>query len=171
MNDVKLIVLDVDGTLTDGGIFYTESGDEIKQFNVKDAIGILACEAVGKKCMVLTGRKSAIVERRAQDLHIEYVYQKVGNKELFLKEFMDQKGYCSEDVLYIGDDLNDFLAMKICGKVGCPADAAKEVIDIADYISNCNGGKGAVREILLNVLREEGKYEQAIKILYGNCVN
>lgn len=171
MQEVKLIVLDVDGTLTDGGILYTESGDEIKQFNVKDAIGILACEAVGKKCMILTGRQSSIVERRANDLHIEYVYQKIGNKELFLKEFMIQKGYCREDILYIGDDLNDLLAMKICGKVGCPADAAKEVIDIANYVSGYNGGKGAVREILLNVLHEEGKYEQAIKQLYGNCVN
>lgn len=164
---IKLIVMDVDGTLTDGTIYYSEDKTEIKKFNVKDAAGILACQAVGKKCMVLTGRKSYAVQRRANDLNIEFVFQGIKNKRKFLEDLMAQEGYMEEEIMYVGDDLNDLSAMKIVGKTGCPADAAEEVKQLADFISVYTGGNGAVREILFKMLREEGLYEKAIENAYG----
>lgn len=164
---IKLIVMDVDGTLTDGTIYYSEDKTEIKKFNVKDAAGILACQAVGKKCMVLTGRKSYAVQRRANDLNIEFVFQGIKNKQKFLEDLMAQEGYMEEEIMYVGDDLNDLSAMKIVGKTGCPADAAEEVKQLADFISVYTGGNGAVREILFKMLKEEGLYEKAIENAYG----
>ena len=164
---IKLIVMDVDGTLTDGSIYYSEDKTEIKKFNVKDAAGILACEAVGKKCMILTGRESYAVERRAKDLHIAYVFQGIKDKQSFLKEFIVQNGYAKEEILYIGDDLNDIGVMKIVGRTGCPAVAAEEVKQICDYVSSYNGGNGAVRDILFMLLKSEGVYQKAIEKAYG----
>ncbi len=80
---IKLIIMDVDGTLTDGSIYYSDDQTEIKRFNVKDGAGIMACQSVGKKCMILTGRESYVVERRAKDLNIEFVYQGIKNKREF----------------------------------------------------------------------------------------
>ncbi len=164
---IKLIVMDVDGTLTDGSIYYSENNIEIKKFNVRDAAGILACQMVGKKCMVLTGRESYAVQRRAKDLNIEFIFQGIRNKQKFLKDFIKKNEYVEEEILYIGDDLNDLSAMKIVGKTGCPADAAEEVKQIADFISVYNGGNGAVRDILFALLKSEGIYENAVENVYG----
>lgn len=164
---ISLIIMDVDGTLTDGGIYYSESKTEIKKFNVKDAAGILACQAAGKKCMLLTGRESYAVQRRAKDLNIEFVFQGIKNKRTFLEDFIGQNGYFKEEIMFIGDDLNDLGVMKIVGKTGCPADAAEEVKQISDYISIYNGGQGAVRDILFTLLKSEGLYEKAIEKAYG----
>lgn len=135
--------------------------------NAKDAAGILACEAAGKKCMVLTGRETYAVGRRAKDLHMAYVFQGIKDIQSFLKEFIIQNGYAREKILYIGDDLNDIGAMKIAGRTGCPADAAEEVKQTCDYVSSYNGGNGAVRDILFTLLKSEGIYENAIEKAYG----
>lgn len=164
---IELIVMDVDGTLTDGSIYYSEDKTEIKKFNVKDAAGILACQAVGKKCMLLTGRESYAVERRAKDLHIAFVFQGIKDKKAFLLNFADENGYVKEEILFIGDDLNDLSAMKIVGRTGCPANAADEVKQFSEFISAYNGGDGAVRDILFQLLKEEGRYEEAIANAYG----
>lgn len=164
---IRLIILDVDGTLTDGSIYYNEDGTEIKKFNVKDAAGIMACQVMGKKCMILTGRKSYAVQRRAEDLHIEFVFQGINDKQRFIEDFMNQNGYVREEILFIGDDLNDLGVMQMAGVTGCPADAADEVRKRADYISEYNGGKGAVRDILFALLKREGVYEKAIGNAYS----
>ncbi len=140
---------------------------KFKKFNVKDAAGILTCEAVGKKCMFLTGRESYAVERRAKDLHIAYVFHWNKNKRSFLKEFIDQKGYAKEEILYIGDDLNDIGAMKIVGRTSCPADATEEVKQICDYVSSYNGGNGAVRDILFTLLKSQEVYQNVIEKAFG----
>lgn len=167
---IKLIVMDVDGTLTDGSIYYSEDKTEIKKFNVRDAAGILACQAVDKKCMILTGRESYAVQRRANDLNIGLVFQGIKNKRKFLEKLIAQEGHTVEEIMFIGDDLNDLNAMKIVGKVGCPADAAEEVKQIADFISAYTGGNGAVRDILFKLLKEEGLYEKAIENVYGGIL-
>lgn len=165
---IKLIVMDVDGTLTDGSIYYNDNGIETKKFNVKDAAGILSAQALGKECMLLTGRRSMAVEMRAKDLGIRYVCQGVNNKELFLENFIYEHNVNKMEILYIGDDLNDVKAMKLAGFVGCPADAAIEVIDMADYVSVYNGGCGAVRDVIFRFLKEEGTYQEAISKAYGD---
>lgn len=163
---IELVVMDVDGTLTDAGIYYSENGIETKKFSTKDAAGILAVQAVGIKCMLLTGRKSYAVKRRAEDLNIQYVYQGVKNKEQFLRSFMQEIGIDKENVLFIGDDLNDIKAMRMVGIVGCPCDAAEEVLNIADIVAVNKGGYGAVRDILFHILKQEGIYEEAIAKAY-----
>lgn len=164
---MKLIVIDVDGTLTDGSIYYTENKIEIKKFNVKDAAGILAAQAVGIPCMILTGRESYAVKRRAEDLKIQYVEQGVKDKLSYLDKFINEKGIGYSDVLYIGDDLNDLSAIRKCGYTACPFDATEEIKDEVDYISINKGGYGAVRDSIFHFLKIIGKYDEAISLTYS----
>lgn len=123
MNDlkrIKLLVLDVDGTMTDGGIYYDASGNEWKKFNTKDAAGMFAARYAGIKTMVLTGRKSFAVEKRMKELKVDYIHQGVSNKREFLIDFMNNNGLTKDCVGYIGDDLNDLEPMKVAGFVCCP---------------------------------------------------
>lgn len=166
MKMIKLIVMDVDGTLTDGGIYYFESGSEIKKFYSKDAAGILACQAIGIDCMILTGGKEKAVERRAEDLHIKYVYQGITDKMAFLLDFLKEHKMDPSDVFYIGDDLNDIKCMNIAGVSGCPADAAPEILLRADYIASHNGGHGAVRDVLFSYLKDNNLYDDAVSKVY-----
>ena len=164
---IQLIVMDVDGTLTDGSVYYNEAGIETKKFSVKDGAGIVAAQAVGIPCMILTGRESWAVKRRAEDLRIQYVYQGIKDKAGFLQEFLQDRKIDANTILFIGDDFNDMKAMRMAGMVGCPADAAAEVRKLADYISDSKGGYGAFRDIIFHYLRAEGKYEAAIEGAFG----
>lgn len=158
---IKALVMDVDGTLTDGRIYIGLAGECMKAFNVKDGYAIAQIlPKHGILPIIITGRKSAITERRAEELNIHCLYQNVSNKVLVLKKIMDEKKIVSDEVAYIGDDLNDLPAMKICGCVGCPSDSVKEVLEYADYICNKNGGAGAVREFIDYIVKE---YEHEIR--------
>lgn len=150
---LKLFVMDVDGTLTDGGIYYDDYGHEMKKFNVKDGAGIVKLHSLGIKTMILTGRESNCVKRRAEELKVTYVVQGVVDKVSYLKNFMSQNDIASIDVAYIGDDLNDIEIMKTVGHTACPADAVSEVKEIADVVCNCKGGQGAVREYVEHLLK------------------
>lgn len=164
---IKIIVVDIDGTLTDGGIYYGNSELEIKKFNVRDAAGVLGAEAVGIDVMFLTGRESDAVARRAYDLKVKYCVQGISNKCDYLDRFLRENRIDSQDVLYIGDDLNDLAVMKKVGHAACPADAADEVIDVCEYVSSQKGGYGAVRDIIFHYLKEMHIYEEAISRAYG----
>ena len=139
---VKLLVVDVDGTMTDAGIYYDEHGNELKKFCTKDAAGFFAAHKSGIKIMVLTGRECAATTRRMTELKVDYLFQNVKDKLSFLKKFMQENEILKEEVGYIGDDLNDIPPMKISGFVGCPSDSCIEVREIADYVSNVKGGRG-----------------------------
>ena len=170
MNDlkrIKLLVLDVDGTMTDGGIYYDASGNEWKKFNTKDAAGMFAARYAGIKTMVLTGRKSFAVEKRMKELKVDYVHQGVSNKREFLIDFMNNNGLTKDCVGYIGDDLNDLEPMKVAGFVCCPGDACDEVKQISDYVASAYGGQGAVRECIAYLLKSRGEWEHAIAAAYG----
>ena len=146
---IKLLVLDVDGTLTDGKIYYTSSGKEIKAFDIKDGLGIKEIAAAnGIQCAVITGRKSPMVERRCTDLNIAHLYQGVSDKTECLKSVLEKEGISFEETAYMGDDVNDLMAMEMCGVVGCPSDAVEKVKSAADYISCKKGGDGAVRDFI-----------------------
>lgn len=164
--DYKILVVDVDGTMTDGGVYFDMNGNELKKFCTKDAAGFFAAKQCGIKTMVLTGRKCAATMRRMKELNVDYVYQGITNKVDFLIKFMAENNISKNQLIYIGDDLNDFSAMKLAGFVGCPADSCAEILNISDYVSVKNGGEGAVRDIIEHILREAGAWESAVKEVY-----
>lgn len=146
---IKYLVMDVDGTLTDGKIYMSNTGELCKAFNIKDGYGIHdILLPAGITPVIITGRRSDIVLKRCEELGIAEVYQGVGSKIEKLNEITCD--LCT--VAYIGDDINDLPCMipvkEAGGKVGCPADAAKAVVKIADFVTEHNGGDGAVREFI-----------------------
>lgn len=165
--EIKYLVIDVDGTMTDAGIYYDEYGNEMKKFCTKDAAGFFAAKELGIKIMVLTGRECKATERRMKEMKVEYLYQNVHDKVTFLRDFMVKNQISEEQIAYIGDDINDLAAMKLCGYVGCPEDSCKEVKKIADYISCEKGGNGAVRDIIEHLLKTENLWEKALSSVYG----
>ncbi|MGN0983774.1 MAG: KdsC family phosphatase [Gemmiger sp.] len=164
---IRLLITDVDGTLTDGGIYYDSTGNELKKFGVRDGAGLVAARAAGIRLMICTGRECEAVRHRAADLHFDYVYQNVGKKASFLREFFAAQGYAREEVAYCGDDWNDLAAMELCGFVACPADAAEAVRRRADYICPQKGGEGAVRGAIEEILRREGRLAAAVEKAFG----
>lgn len=147
LSNIKLVILDVDGTLTDGGVYIDSNGVESKKFNIKDGAGIVLAEQAGIEFMILTGRKSYCVEHRANELKIKYVFQGIADKLSHLQQFLSQHRLSPCDVAYIGDDVNDLECMHIVGFTACPADAVEEVHQQCDFVSRYNGGQGAVREV------------------------
>lgn len=110
---IRLLVLDVDGTMTDGGVYYDSAGNELKKFAIKDGAGIVLARAAGMQVMICTGRECEAVRHRAQDLHIDYLFQNVHDKAAFLSRFMAEHSLTKQDVAYCGDDLNDLTAMAL----------------------------------------------------------
>lgn len=167
MSKLKIIVIDVDGTMTDGGVYYDENGNELKKFCTKDAAGFFAAHQVGAEIMVLTGRECAATTRRMTELKVDYLNQNIKDKVSFLKKFMEEKGLTKKEVGYIGDDLNDYPPMQLAGYIGCPEDACAEIKEIANYVSPVKGGYGAVRDIVEHYLRENGEWTEAVSKVYG----
>ena len=153
---IELIVLDVDGTMTDSRITYSETGDEIKSFNVKDGLAIASWRRLGKQVAIITGRSSKIVARRAQELRIEHFYQGVHNKREVLESLLEKLDISMENVAAIGDDLNDLSMLKAAAISFVPRDASAYVDKIADVILTKKGGDGAVREMIEYLIKKEG---------------
>lgn len=153
---IELIVLDVDGTMTDSRITYSENGDEIKSFNVKDGLAIVSWQKLGKKVAIITGRSSNIVARRAKELHIEHFYQGVDNKKEVLENLLENLGLSMENVAAIGDDLNDLQMLKAAKISFVPRDSSAYVDKIATVILSKKGGDGAVREMIEYLIVKEG---------------
>ena len=146
---IKMLVMDVDGTLTDGHIYIGPSGEVMKAFDVKDGYAIAhILPKVGITPVIITGRSSAIVEYRAKELKINELYQGVGDKLTKLKEVATAHGLTAKEIAYVGDDLNDLDCIKFCGVSACPQDAIPEVKESVSYICAHNGGSGAVREFV-----------------------
>lgn len=164
---IRYLILDVDGTLTDGGVYYDATGNELKKFAIKDGAGLVLARTAGIRTVICTGRESAAVRRRAADLKITDVYQNVSDKAAFLRDFMQQNGCDAQEVAYCGDDLNDLAAMALCGFVACPADAAPEVRAAADYVCPQAGGAGAVRGAVEAILRQDGRWQAAVQAAFG----
>jgi 3-deoxy-D-manno-octulosonate 8-phosphate phosphatase (KDO 8-P phosphatase) len=161
---IKLIVIDVDGTLTDGKIYYTNSGEEMKAFNIKDGLMIKSWNVLGLKSAIITGRTSEIVNKRAKELEITYVSQGIRQKDKELQKIMSELNVKSNEVAVIGDDLNDLSMMKMVSKTFAPADANPFIYD---YVSNPltkKGGEGAVAEMVEILLKENNLYEKFLKL-------
>lgn len=167
MKNIKLIVMDVDGTMTDGGVYFDSNGVESKRFDVHDGAGILLAQQVGIEFMILTGRNSVCVEKRASELKIKYVYQGVSDKLGFLERFVEEHDLSFDEVAYIGDDLNDYRLMQAVGVKVCPNNAVKEIKDICDIQLSKNGGSGAVREFVEILLKNRDEWKTAVEGLFG----
>lgn len=146
---IKMLVMDVDGTLTDGCIYMGADGEMMKAFHVQDGAGIAnILPELGIVPVIITGRCSQIVEKRAAELKITQLYQNVSDKLAKLKEIAGKAGITPEEIAYIGDDLNDLDCIRYCGCTGCPADAVPEALNVVDYVCKRSGGRGAVREFI-----------------------
>lgn len=146
--NIKLLVMDVDGTLTDGKIYMSADGELMKAFNIKDGYAIAHLEDKQIVPVIITGRSSEILVRRCRELGIVELYQVIEDKTAKLLSICKKFQVEASNVAYIGDDLNDLECMKICGYSAAPADAAKEVLASVDYICKHRGGEGAVREFI-----------------------
>ena len=146
---IKLLVMDVDGTLTDGQVYIGEQGEIMKAFDVKDGYGILQCEKLGIEPVIITGRNSLILEHRAKELGITELYQGVKSHKIDkLRAIAKQFNCTANEIAYIGDDENDLECIQYCGTSGCPSDAVDKVKKHVTYVCNRSGGHGAVREFI-----------------------
>jgi N-acylneuraminate cytidylyltransferase len=143
----KALVMDVDGVLTDAGMYYTDDGNEMKKFNTRDGKGLELIRDIGFKTAIITSEITEIVRHRAQKLKIDYLRQGARDKDIALQEIVKEMGLALSEVAYIGDDLNDIPAMNIAGLTFCPSDATEAVRKKADFVLVGRGGNGAVREV------------------------
>lgn len=144
---VKLLVMDVDGVLTDGGLYYTERGDEVKRFDVRDGQGLVLLRQAGVLTAVITRRRSEIVERRADELGIVEVHQGATDKRAVLEALLARRGLAASDTAYVGDDVGDLPAMALVGIPIAVADAVSPVRHAAVYVTRARPGHGAIREL------------------------
>ena len=160
---IKLVVFDVDGVLTDGGLILGESGDEYKIFHVRDGQGLVMLRESGCHVAVITARSSKIVAERMAALGIEYVFQGQTNKGEALVKLMDQLGVSKQHVVYVGDDILDLPAMQIAGIAIAVADAHSVVQENADWITTTAGGHGAAREVCELIMQAQGTLQALLK--------
>jgi len=146
INKIKLILTDVDGVLTDAGMYYTESGDEFKKFNTRDGMGVKLLKEKGFMVGIVTTENSSIVDRRAKKLNIDMVYKGVEDKRKVFKEIMKQYNLMENEIAYIGEDINDLDIVKLSGFSATVSDGMDIVKKNVDYICKKKGGEGAFRE-------------------------
>jgi 3-deoxy-D-manno-octulosonate 8-phosphate phosphatase (KDO 8-P phosphatase) len=160
---VKLLLLDVDGVLTDGRLVYDAAGQELKIFHVRDGQGIKLLIQAGIEVGILSGRRSHVVEVRARELGIRLVQQQVRDKVAAWRQVLEERGLTPADTAYVGDDLPDVLLLRKVGFAAAVGDAIPEAIEAAHYVAGQPGGKGAIREISEFLLRARGAWEAATK--------
>lgn len=155
---IKLLICDVDGVLTDGGIIVNDQGLETKNFNVRDGFGIKAWQHAGREVAIISGRRAEVVNRRCQELGIHHVFQGSTNKVPAFERLLDDLKLSPQEVCHIGDDLPDMPLMLSVGIGATVSDAVAEVLGIADWISQYPGGKGAVRQLIEDLLKAQGAW-------------
>ena len=168
LKDIKLLILDADGVLTDGKIYYGSYGDEIKAFDVKDGLGLSLWKRAGKISCILTAKKSPLLKRRAKDVKIFKVYQNVYRKIDIYKKLKKKFKLTDSNICYIGDDLIDIRVLKKAGFAATVPSAPSEVKEASNYITENPGGSGAVREIVELVLKEQGLWDNLVQDLISD---
>ena len=162
---IELIVLDVDGVMTDGTLLYGDGETtEIKSFNIKDGLGIKLLQRYGIEVAIITGRRSSALERRAVELGIETLVQGREDKGAVLRELLDTRQISPASVAYMGDDLPDLGAIRLAGLSACPSDAATKILESVDWVAPHAGGRGAVRALADFILSAKGHLSD----LYGS---
>jgi len=161
--NVKLLILDVDGVLTDGRIVIDDRGIETKCFDVRDGHGIKLLKRANIEVVIITGRKSEVVSHRARELGIDSVYQNIHDKLEVYQAILDEKGLKDEEVGFVGDELVDLPLLKRVGFSAVVADSIEELKPYADYVSRNRGGRGGGREISELILKAQGKWSELME--------
>jgi 3-deoxy-D-manno-octulosonate 8-phosphate phosphatase (KDO 8-P phosphatase) len=164
---VKLMIFDVDGVLTDGGLMFTAQGDTMKSFNSMDGHGLKLLGEAGIRTAIITGRRSDIVLARAQELRVSHIYQGAADKLDAFADLMREAGVTAEQCGYMGDDWPDLGVMTRCGFAAAPANAHPEVIARAHWVSEARGGQGAAREVCDAILRAQHRYDALLAAACG----
>ena len=152
---VRLVAMDVDGVLTDAGMYYTENGDELKKFNTRDGMGIARVRTAGLKTAILTGESTKLVERRGAKLRIDHVFIGVSDKLTCMRSLLNDLGLTLDQVAYIGDDVNDYELLCHVGLAVAVRDASRLPKSVAHLITEAKGGEGAVRELCEIILEAQ----------------
>ena len=160
---IKLILLDVDGVLTTGDVVYTDSGEQIQSFSVKDGLGLRLAMNGGLRAGIVTGRTSGALRHRCRNLGIDLVFDNVRDKAAKLPEIVAGTGIAAEQMAFIGDDLPDIPLMRRVGLAIAVADAAPEVLAAADMVTTAQGGRGAVREACEKLLKARGAWDTVLE--------
>lgn len=155
---IKAFILDVDGVLTDGTVLVTETGEQLRRFNIKDGYALQLAVKRGYDVAAVSGGRSKGIELRLRGLGITEIYLGLDSKIEAVTSFMENKGLQAEQVLFIGDDIPDLPVAKLAGLKACPADAVEEIKAICDYISPKKGGEGCVRDLIEKVLKVRGDW-------------
>lgn len=160
---IRLFATDVDGVLTDAGMYYSESGDEMKKFNTRDGMGIKLLQRAGIITAIVTQERTKLVAWRGEKLTIPEVHQGVMDKLSLVRDMAERHGLSMEQVAYIGDDVNDVATLEAVGFSATPADGMPQAVAVVDYVCEKKGGEGAVREIIEMILEAQDKSVNAIK--------
>jgi 3-deoxy-D-manno-octulosonate 8-phosphate phosphatase (KDO 8-P phosphatase) len=158
LTSVKAFIFDVDGVLTDGSVTLMPDGEQVRVMNIKDGYALQLAIKKGYKIAIISGGRSEMVRKRLNGLGIADVYLGIESKIDTYKEFLEIHELTAEEVLYMGDDIPDYEVMKRVGIPTCPNDSAQEIKDISIYISHQKGGKGAVRDVIEQVMKLHGKW-------------
>lgn len=157
LKGIRLFATDVDGVLTDAGMYYSESGDELKKFNTKDGMGIKLLQRAGLITALVTQENTKLVARRGEKLAIPEVHQGVMDKLPVLRDMAARHGMTLAEVAYMGDDINDLHALRAVGFSASPADGLAPIRNVVTYVCKAKGGEGAVREVAEMILEAQGK--------------
>jgi len=160
---IRLILCDVDGVLTDGGLYYGADGELLKRFNVKDGHGLVMWRLAGGRSGVLTARRSAAVEKRAAELQMSPVLTGHRDKRAGFQLAVEQSGLAPSAICYVGDELNDLGPLQLCGLAACPADAVPEVKQACHLVLDAPGGHGAIRELVEHLMRAQGTWTAMVE--------
>ena len=163
MQSIELILSDVDGVMTDGGITYDNQGIETKTFHVRDGMGIKLWQKTGHRFGVITARSSHIVKLRMEELGVDYIRQGSEQKLTAARQIITQLELQPDNVCYIGDDLTDVALMKSVGMSASVADAAEDVKKMADYVTKSAGGTGAIRELIEMILKSQKRWNELLQ--------
>ncbi|MGC9323166.1 MAG: KdsC family phosphatase [Desulfomonilia bacterium] len=163
MKKISVLVLDVDGVLTDSRVYYTDQGSEIKAFNIKDGHGLKLLMRAGIEVALITGRTSEALRHRAADLGIRHVTQGAKDKRAALQELSRTLGVATTDMAYMGDDVVDLPAIALCGMSFAPSDAVEMVKERVDVVTSLRGGHGAVREVVEFILKELNLFDSVME--------
>ena len=162
LKKIKLLATDVDGVLTDAGMYYSEHGDELKKFNTRDGMGLVLLRYAGVRLAIVTSEDTKIVERRAAKLRITDLLQGARDKVTALETIMKRHGLSWEEVAYIGDDVNDLAVLKRAGFAASPADGTEANRKAAHYVTKKRGGEGCVREVCEMILEARGMAAESV---------
>jgi YrbI family 3-deoxy-D-manno-octulosonate 8-phosphate phosphatase len=163
LDKITLVLSDVDGVLTDGGIIFDNQGIETKRFHIRDGMGIKLWQRAGHRFGLITGRTSHVVQVRAGELGIDIVRQGFEDKLAVVRPLLEELGVPADQTCYIGDDLPDLPVLRHVGLAVAVADAAQDVKDAAHVVTSLPGGRGAVRELLEQILRTQGRWEELLR--------